>query len=396
VPVEEIASETNAYNLNLTRYIDSSEPEDIQDLEAHLRGGIPERDVDLLEAYWKVLPSLRADLFAAGDRDGYCEACVEQAAVEPTIVGHPGYVSFKETVQATFSEWAAAHRATLLEFAEGALPRAVVRQLSEDLLERFRPLPLIGGYDVYQRLMDYWADVMQDDFYLIAAEGWVGATRPRPAIDDKAKKIKETPDLVIAKRKYKTDLVPPALLVARFFAEEQAEIERLEEERAGPARDLEEFVEEHSGDEGLLEEALNEKGAATKKSAQARLKLIRDDPANAEETQVVRRVLDLIEADSAAGKAAKDTQAALDLAVFEKYDELSENEIKDIVIDDKWFAALGAAVEGELQRLTEALADRVRVLEDRYAMTVGELEDETDELTEKVRGHLLEMGFAWA
>jgi type I restriction enzyme M protein len=396
VPVGEIATEANANNLNLTRYIDSTTPEDIQDLDGHLRGGIPERDVDLLDSYWEVLPSLRAELFAAGDRDGYCEACVEQAAVEETIVGHPEYAGFAETVTMTFEEWASAHRPTLREFDAGGLPRAVVRQLSEDLLERFRPPPLISEYEVYQRFMDYWGDVMQDDLYLIAAEGWVGATQPRPALDDKAKKIKETPDLVIEKKKYKTDLIPPTLIVARFFAEKQVEIEALEETRSARARDLEEFVEEHGGDEGLLEDAINEKGLVTKKSAAARLKVIKDDPDNIEETQVVSRVLELIEADAAAAKAVKEAQAALDVAVFEKYGDLSQDEVKDIVINEKWLTALAAAIVGELERLTDRLAGRVRVLEDRYATTVSELEREIDELNEKVQGHLLEMGLTWA
>jgi type I restriction enzyme M protein len=393
VPIEEIASDANNYNLNLARYIDSSTEEDVHDLDAHLNGGIPERDIDLLAPYWEVLPSVRAELFRRGDRAGYCDPAVEPGDVTPTIVKHPEYASFRETVTATFHEWSAAHRPMLAEFHAGTLPRAVVTQLSENLLERFRPLPLISEYEVYQRFMDYWGDAMQDDLYLIAAEGWVRATQPRPAIDDKAKKIKETPDLVIEKKKYKTDLIPPALIVRRFFGDQQGEIERLEEEHIARARDLEEFVEEHTGDEGLLEDVVTEKGV-TKKAAQARLKAIKEDPANFEETQVVSRVIELLGAASAAAKAVKEAQTVLDRAVLEKYGDLSEGEIKDIVIDDKWFAALGAAVVGELQRLIEALASRIRFLDERYAMTLSEIERDLEALDERVKGHLAAMGFA--
>jgi type I restriction enzyme M protein len=396
VPVEEIASEANNYNLNLARYIDSSDPEDLQDLEAHLRGGIPERDVDLLAPYWEVLPSVRAELFRPGDRDGYCQAAVEPAEVRSKIVGHAEYASFKAEVGKTFEEWAAAHRRTLIEFREGVLPREIASQLAEDLLERFGRLPLISEYDVYQRFMDYWGEVLQDDLYLIAADGWTGATQPRPAIDDKPKKIKETPDLVIEKKKYKTDLIPPELLVGRFFAAEQAEIQQLEEDRSARARDLEEFLEEHTGDEGLLEEAMTEKGSVTKSSAKARLKVIKDDPDNLEETQVVTRALELIEADAAAAKAIKDAQASVSLLVLNKYSDLSENEIKEIVADDKWLDALRSSLDGELRRLIEALAARVRVVDERYARTVSEIEHEVEEMRAKVDSHLLDMGFAWA
>ena len=396
VPMEEIAGEANNHNLNLARYIDASDPEDIQDLDAHLRGGIPERDVDLLASHWEVLPSVRAELFRNGEREGYCEAAADAAEVRSIILKHPEYAAFKETVKETFTQWADAHLATLANFTEGVLPREVARVLSEDLLECFHPLPLISEYDVYQRFMDYWADVLQDDLYLVAAEGWLGATKPRPAIDDKAKKIKETPDLVIAKKKYKTDLIPPALLVARYFTAEQAEIEKLEEERTAAARDLQEFVEEHVGEEGLLEEAITDKGTVTKASANARLKIIKDDPANVEETQVVSRALELVGADAAAAKAVKDAQALLDASVLAKYDELSEEEVKEVVIANKWIAALDASVEREVQRLMDALANRARDLDERYAMTISELEGEVEELAERVKGHLREMGFAWA
>ena len=393
VPVEEISSETNAYNLNLTRYVDSSDPEDIQDLEGHLRGGIPERDVDLLAPYWEVLPSLRGKLFRIGDRHGYCEPAAEASQVRPTILEDPEYASFEEKVTTPFAEWSAEHRKTLTEFAEGVLPREVARELAEDLLQRFRPLPLISEYDVYQRFMDYWAEVLQDDLYLIAAEGWLGATRPRSAIDDKAKKIKETPDLVVAKKKYKTDLIPPALLVARYFRQEQEDIERLEEERTATSRDLEEFVEEHTGEEGLLEEAITDKGTVTKASATARLRVIKDDPENIEETQVVSRALELVEADTTAAKAVKAAHAELDSLVLAKYGDLSETEVKEIVIDDKWIAALRLAVEEELQRLVDVLGQRVRLLDQRYDLTVTELIAALDDLTLRVDGHLAKMGF---
>ena len=396
VPINEIAGEANNYNLNLSRYIDSSDPEDIQDLDAHLRGGIPERDVDLLAPYWDVLPSVRRQLFRAGERDGYCEPATEADEVSATITAHSEHASFRENVATTFEEWAGAHRPTLAAFEEGALSREIVGQLSEDLLERFRPLLLISEYDVYQRFMDYWADVLQDDLYLIAAEGWLGATRPRPAIDDKAKKIKETPDLVVAKKKYKTDLIPPRLLVARYFADQQAEIRRLGEEHTTATADLQEFVEENTGEEGLLEEAITEKGTVTKTSAKARLNVIKDDPANIEETQVVRRALELVEKDSAAAKAVKDAQTALDAAVLAKYGELSEDDVKEIVVDAKWLESLRQAADDEVQRLTETLARRVRLLDERYAKTVSELETEVEELGAKVKDHLLEMGLAWA
>src|SRR5947199_8574224 len=100
VPVSEIASPANDYNLNLPRYIDSSEPEDLHDLDAHLNGGIPNRDIDALDRYWQVFPTWRPVLFKAGDRAGYRSACIPAHEVKATILGRPEFAAFSEPVWA--------------------------------------------------------------------------------------------------------------------------------------------------------------------------------------------------------------------------------------------------------------------------------------------------------
>src|SRR6266516_3775913 len=266
VPQAEIASPTNDYNLNIPRYIDSSEPEDLHDLDAHLNGGIPNRDIDALDAYWAVFPSLRGELFKDNGRPGYSDARVETRQVKATIFAHDEFKSYANRVTAVFADWRKAHEQRLKDLKVNDLPRAVIQALSEDLLERFADLPLINRYDVYQRLMDYWTDVTQDDVYLIAADGWIEAAKPRGIIEDKDRKIKETPDLTIGRKKYKMDLLPPSLIVGRYFSQEQTAITALQAQREAAARELEEFVEEHTGEEGLLADATTDKRNVTKSS----------------------------------------------------------------------------------------------------------------------------------
>ena len=269
--------------------------------------------------------------------------------------------------------------------------------MSEDLLTRFVDLPLLSAYDVYQRLMDYWDDVMQDDVYLIAADGWVEAAQPRGIIVDKDKNIQEAPDLTIKRKKYKMDLVPPVLIVARYFATEQAVIDSLEVRREAAARELEEFIEEHTGEEGPLEDALNDQGKVTKAAVKALLKTIRDDDeqASEEERNALTRSLALIGAASKASKAVRDAQAALDQQVLSRYATLTETEIKMLVVEDKWFASIRTAVEGEVQRLTQHLAGRIKELEERYARPLPELGQEVELFSEKVDNHLKRMGLSW-
>lgn len=394
VPVSEISDPSNDYNLNIPRYIDSSEPEDLHDLEAHLRGGIPNRDIDALEEYWNVFPSLRETLFEPGDRDGYSEARVEAQEVKPTILGHEEFTAYQQRITNIFNEWRAAHADQLHGLEVDALPRQVIQELSEDLLQRFADVPLLSRYDVYQRLMDYWHEVMQDDVYLIAAEGWQEAAKPRGVIDDKEKKIKESPDLTIKRKKYKMDLIPPALIVARYFADEQAEIDALQAKQDEASQALEEYTEEHAVEEGLLEEAVNDKGNVTKGGVKDRLKAVKDEPESDDEEASLNHCLELMDAESDAKKAVKDAQEELDKLTLKKYGDLSEEEIKTLTVDDKWFASIESAIEGEVNRITQGLAERVKELEERYSETLPDLESLVERLGAKVEGHLEHMGVA--
>jgi len=224
--------EKHDFNLNIPRYIDSSEPEDLQDIEAHLKGGIPLRDLDALSGYWAELPSVRSELFGPGDRPGYASPKVEPSAVKPTILDHAEFAAFSSRVAAVFAGWRSAHLARLKGIVIGDKPKVLIEEIAEDLLARFTEVPLIDKYDVYQHLMTYWAETMQDDVYIIAQEGWAVARQVRELVKNAEGKFTETPDITLGKKKLKAELIPPRLLMARFFANEQAALETLEGKRS--------------------------------------------------------------------------------------------------------------------------------------------------------------------
>ena len=329
------------------------------------------------------------------NRKGYSKARIDAQQVKSAILGHNEFQAYERRVAVVFDAWRKAHEPQLKGLKVHDMPKTVISTLSEDLLARFAGLPLLDPYDVYQRLMDYWDEVMQDDVYLIAADGWMEAARPRGIIEDKEKKIKETPDLTVKRKKYKMDLVPSALIVARYFAKEQTAIEALSATQESAARVLEEFVEEHTGDEGLLEDAANDKGKITKGGVKDRLKAIKDEAECDEERGALTRCLELIEAESVAGKAVNDAQAPLDAKVLERYAKLTEAEIKTLVVEDKWLARVRVDVEGEVERLTQKLAGRVKKLDERYAQPLPELERGVKKFDKKVARHLKKMGMVW-
>ena len=225
--------EANEYNLNIPRYIDSSEPEDIQDLGAHLQGGIPQRDIDALEEYWRVFPTLRRSLFRPTERDGYSEALVQTSEVKGTILNHPEFKAFAGQALRIYESWRDAHAGRLNGLAVGDDPKGLIADLAEDLLARFATAELLDKYRIYQLLLDYWAETMEDDVYLISQDGWAAGSALRELVVQKGNKSREVPDLIMGRKKVKADLIPPALLVARYFAAEQDEIERLQTQKEG-------------------------------------------------------------------------------------------------------------------------------------------------------------------
>ncbi|HZM03484.1 MAG TPA: type I restriction-modification system subunit M, partial [Candidatus Saccharimonadales bacterium] len=271
VSLTEISDAKNDFNLNLPRYIDSTEPEDLQDIDGHLRGGIPNRDIDALDNFWQVFPAVRATLFKKANRADYTELKVPIGEVKAAIFGHAEFTAYNESATKLFAKWKSASTPRLRGIAKGGKPKALIETLSEDLLATFEEARLLDAYDVYQHLMDYWAQTMQDDVYMIVSDGWREAAKPRLIVEDKEKKAKEKPDFSVGKLKYKAELIPTALVIARYFAAEQTAIEKLEAELAAGEQALEEMAEEHGGEGGLLAEAKNDKDKLTRASVAARL-----------------------------------------------------------------------------------------------------------------------------
>ena len=399
-PLAEIADPANDWNLNIPRYVDAGEPEDLHDLDAHLRGGVPDRDLDALGDCWRVFPSLRDALFERiPGRAGYSRPRVDARQVGAAVRNHDEFRAYRKLAADVFAIWRGGQAGRLRGLHGGDAPAEIIEELSEALLETFADFPLLDRYDVYQCLMDYWEETMRDDVGLVAAAGWVEAARPRVVAGNKTK-TGEAPDLTVGRQKYKMDLIPPALIAARCFTDEQAAVEKLRAEREAAAGALEAFVEEHAGDEGALVDAANEKGKVTRAGAKARLRALRDepddpdDPAGAAERDTLRRCLALMDAEAAATKAARAAQTALDRQVLERYAALTETEIRTLVVDDKWFAGIRAAVDGEVQRVTQSFAARLKELDERYARPLPELEQEVAALGVKVEGHLRRMGVA--
>ena len=378
VPFAEI--EENEFNLNLSRYIDSSEPEDFQDIEGHLRGGIPATDVDALQRYWDICPRLRHSLFREA-RPGFLDLTAEPSAINSAIQEHPEFVVFVERMSAHFDAWRQESAASLKALQPGDRPREVIAALAEGLLAHYSEQPLIDPYDVYQHLTDYWAETMQDDCYLITADGWQAETT---RIIEKDKRGREKD------KGWTCDPIPKELLVARYFIEEQAALDQLATELEGVIVRLAELEEEHSGEDG----AFAELDKVNKGNVTARLKEVVGEADSQDEAAVLDNWLECSKEETALKKRVKDADMALDAHAYAHYPNLTATEIQTLAVDDKWLAALGIAIRGEMDRVGQELTEMVTELADQYETPMPEIVKRVIDLEAKVSRHLETMGFA--
>ena len=388
VGFEEI--EKNGFNLNLPRYIDSSTPEDQQDIAAHLNGGIPQADVQALHGHWAVCPQLQAALFEPL-RPGYLALRVETAAIKPAIHQHPQFQAYMQVMNAHFTAWRVRVTPRLKALQTGLHPKQLVTELAEGLLAHYQQQPaaekLVDPYAVFQHFMDHWAATMQDDAYLLAETGWVANTyRVLEAKKGKDGKPGKTVD-----KGWACDLVPKALLVQVHFAAEQAALDRLTTELDAADAALGELEEEH----GAEDAAFSGFDKIVEKEVKSRLKEIAADADAADERAVLLRWLALNEQAAALKKRIRVLDAELDAKALARYPTLTAAEVQALVVDHKWMAALDTAVHGELDRVSQALTSRVKMLAERYGQTLPGLKQQVEDAEARVAGHLERMGFAW-
>ncbi|MEK7088739.1 MAG: type I restriction-modification system subunit M [Patescibacteria group bacterium] len=374
VGVEEIEKK-NEFNLNIPRYIDSQEPEDIQDIEAHLKGDIPTKDIEDLENYWSVYPTLKTSLFGNSKRKGYSTLKIKQEEIKQIIFSHPEFTKYAKTMETTFTTWKEKNTILLKKLAIGAKPKEIIGKVSEDILTAFSKTNLIDKYDIYQHLMEYWAETMQDDMYLIAVDGWKVELAP---VEGK-------------KGEVDCDLVPKSLVINRYFASEKKIIEELQNKLDGVALEKEELIEENSREEGCFESF----DKVNKVNITSRIKEIKGSKDDAGELKVMEKCLALIEKESETKKKIKEAEKMLDTNVIAKYKKLTESETKMLVVDDKWMTTLEQAIKAEMDRISQRLTGRIKELAERYATSLPKLVTETETLTNKVDAHLKKMGFIW-
>ncbi len=414
VPVDEIADPKNDFNLNIPRYIDSQEEEDIQDIEAHLNGGIPNRDVEALGEFWQVYPGMKETLFRNNSRPGYWELTADREEIKATIFSHPEFKVYSLTMQQVFDTWKKKNTESLKSIEKGCMPKEVIHNISEDLLQNYSGRALVNKYEIYQIIMDYWAEEMQDDLYELAADGWKAGNDVTRLMKRAAKKG-GADKAIDGLEGLEGRLIPPQLIIQEYFAGEQAALDELNSTLESVKAEMDEMAEEHTADEGLLADATTDKGSLTKASVSARLKALKaekktlepismaaemhlsygDDNSPENEHALLEKFLLLTEKEAGLKAAIKKSGQALEAAVIRQYPVLGIEEIKLLTVEKKWMATLESRIAAEVDAISYRLTERIKELAARYETPLPQLEQGLSEVEARVKDHLTKMGYAW-
>jgi len=397
VSIQEIADAKNDYNLNIPRYIDSQEAEDLQDIEAHLLGGIPQTDIDALNAYWEVYPTLRKELFKVDSkRKNYSQLKVKSSHIQLTIFGHQDFINYSLEMNKLLQQWIDKTSTYLKKQDIGLHPKKLIQSISESILKTFEQTALLENYSVFQHLMNYWASKMQDDCYIIDSDGWV-AEPYRIITENKAgKKIDKG---------WGCDLVPAELVINRYFKSDKQAIEQLDAEKEKINNQLLELEEEHNTEEGYfadldkinkanIQKRLKELETPKRKKAEV-LTMVAEAETPYGEQAVLQQYLDLLEQQTALNQQIKTATEKLDNKTLAQYKKLTTNDIKQLVVEDKWMNAIQQSIHTEMENISQQLAQRIKELATRYETPLPQQTEQLKKLEDRVSQHLYKMGFEW-
>lgn len=384
VPQEEI--EKNDYNLNIPRYIEARDTEIVQNIEAHLKGGLPKHDIEQLSDYWEALPTLKDEL-VKDQGNGYYAWAVSREQIDGIINDNEDY----QTQQATLkhhcrTDFMEQWQETIYDLAESSeKPKALIERMGQSIRNLFgEGNLLVDEYDAYEQLMNYWAETMQDDVYMIMADGWKLNLRPKQKEDKKEKKM--VPVVVKTWNDLESDLLPVEYIVNRFCKSELEACEELSASIAFMENEVANLVEEN---DDVFDAKNFEKEKINLASVKKRAKVTKG-----EELEHLMEWLDFQSSIKAEKAKLKDANSKLLSRVKEEYNLLAQNEMRvKNLVKEKWVNAISTRIESELSRSIEQLKSQLSAIADRYDQTLPSIDKEVEDYESRVNAHLAQMGF---
>ncbi|MED4954503.1 type I restriction-modification system subunit M [Paenibacillus macerans] len=386
VPIEEIRDK-NGYNLNISRYIDSSVPEDLQNIEAHLKGGIPAHDVDNMERYWSIFGDLKSVLFAPL-REGFYQPVVKKDDVRHTIYSHAEFSQYADRIDNAFEKWQSRVNDKLCNIDANTKIKELIVELAEAILEEFENITLVDKYDVYQVLLAYWQDVMADDVFIVSQDGYTAARETENIMGVYTSGKKKGEEKVIG---WEGKLIPRSIIVEAFFRAEQKAIDEIETLVTEAQSELDEMI-EGAEDDSIINTVLKDNGSLDMTALKAALK---NKTLGKDDREVLQALSDKKAMIDEQGKALKKLKEVLEQKTKEQYGKLTDEEILDLLVNRKWYHTIFEGIDALYTAISHSIANRVTVLNERYEEPLPVIQEKVAEYEVKVKSHLERMGFVW-
>ena len=401
VPFDEIINK-NSYNLNIPRYIDSTEKEDLQSIEAHLYGGIPQDDIDNIPHFWNVFPNLKNQIFGEYSK-GFYKLLIQKDDVHKTISENIEFLEYNKKVNNTYNEWKKIANPVLTNLNSTDSNKEIILNLSEEILEKFSKLELLDKYDVYQVLLAYWNETMNDDVLLIIQdELGYNLAKITDDIKEEPKESKKVKKDSAKEKKPKEPkiigwegrLIPKQIVLDAFFALEQKEIEKAEEKLSQTESEFEEFIENNSDENGYFTDYMGDDEKIDSKKITSRVKLLtKEKKTQNEEYKILNNYVDYESSIKSQKKHITELKKVLDDNCRNRYETFTDEEIKDLLVNRKWYKAIDDGIQNLYVTVANHLTKRIVELYERYENTLSELNTKLAEEEKVVFGHLTQMGF---
>ena len=380
---EEIRS--NDYNLNIPRYVDSSEPAETWDLYASMFGGIPMTEIDGLEEYWKAFPTLKSALFTNSDIP-YVELATED--IKNTIKNHADIKTFENAFKDAFADFHLYLKEEWIEKMEHVEISKSENVISENIFKRLEQVPLIDKYEAYQILDDEWGKIAVD-LEIIQTEGFAATKKVDPNLVTKKKdgKEQEIQDGWVGR------VIPFELVQKELLSDKYKELREKEARLAEIPSLYEEIIEDMTEEEKDGQVLNDNNDAFVAKEVTKKLKELKKEAP----TEEVKSFIDKLDRYERLSKEEKDLKkeiksetAKLHMLTKETIENLTDSMVCEL-LDKKWIGNLLESINKLPDTIVDNLVSKIQALVSKYKTTYFELEKEIKETEKKLASMIDEL-----
>lgn len=362
----------NEYNLNIPRYVDSSEKPESWDIYASMFGGIPRQELDELTPYWLALPGLKEELFEATN-DSYYRLRTEN--IKETVNHHSAVLAFYKNYQSVFAGFDSYLEQQLLDSMQVINISKEEATISEDIFQRLEAIALTDKYEAYQILDNNW-NTIANDLEIVQTEGFAATKQVDPNMvikkkDGKDKEVQEG---------WKGHILPFALVQEIYLSEDLLTIkqdeERVNEISAQYEELLEEIPEEEKEKDFINEDKTAFVWPEIKKTVKAK-------DAEPEILALLKKAAALNEEEKKVKKRIKDNSAALHIKTKETIENLSDAQVNEL-LNKKWILPLTTGLCKMPEDIVGDLISKIENLTAKYSSTLAEVEYQIRETEEEL------------